>query len=102
MRRNRVHAGVLALMGAAALGVAAASAARQTSGGAGNVIFFDDFASGSLDRTKWNVIVTGRVVNNEQQAYVDSTETLAFVRGAEAAGAENALAIRPFFRPGTK
>ena len=59
---------------------------------------------GQLDRSKWNVIVTGRTVNNEQQAYVDSPETIALVRGAEAAGAENgALVIRGRdIRPGFK
>lgn len=41
-----------------------------------NQIFFDDFSSGQLDRSKWNVRVTGTVVNNEQQAYVDSQETV--------------------------
>jgi beta-glucanase (GH16 family) len=40
------------------------------------VIFFDDFNTGHLDRTKWNVVVTGFHVNNELQAYVDSSKTL--------------------------
>ena len=39
------------------------------------LLFFDDFSTGQLDCSKWNVIVTGRTVNNEQQAYVDSTDT---------------------------
>src|SRR5687767_5002490 len=65
---------------------------------AGEVLLFDDFAGPELDRTKWGVIVTGRTVNNEQQAYVDSKETIYFVRDAAAAGAQNgALVIQPRF-----
>lgn len=44
--------------------------------GTKEVIFFDDFSSKKLDRTKWNVSVTGKIVNNEQQAYIDSDETI--------------------------
>ena len=65
-------------------------------------IFFEDFAGPDLDRTRWNVEVTGRTVNNEQQAYVDSTETIALVTGPQAAGAANALLLRPLHRPGFK
>jgi beta-glucanase (GH16 family) len=66
----------------------------------GKVIFFDDF-SGPLDRSKWNVVVTGFVVNNEQQAYVDSSLTLYTVGGAAAEGAENgALVLHPRFSEG--
>ena len=66
-------------------------------------LFFDDFAGRQLDRSKWNVIVTGRTVNNEQQAYVDSTDTITVGDAPEASGAENgALIIRPRHRPGFK
>ena len=66
-------------------------------------LFFDDFSAGQLDRSKWNVIVTGRTVNNEQQAYVDSPDTISLGTGSEAAGAQNgALIIRARRRPGTK
>lgn len=40
------------------------------------IIFFDDFDSKELDRTKWNVEVTGKIHNHEQQAYIDSVETV--------------------------
>ena len=64
-------------------------------------VFFDDFSGSELDRSKWNVIVTGRTVNDEQQAYVDSPDVLYLARGADAAGAANgALVIRPRFRKG--
>ena len=42
----------------------------------GKVIFFDDFSGQTLDRSKWNVEVTGNHVNSELQAYVDSSATL--------------------------
>lgn len=57
-------------------------------------LFRDDFSGRELDRSKWNVIVTGRTVNNEQQAYVDSTEVLDVKDGA--------LVIQPRFRSGFK
>jgi len=67
------------------------------------LLFFDDFSDGHLDRSKWNVIVTGRTVNNEQQAYVDSTDTISIGDAPEAAGAEHgALIIRARRRPGFK
>ena len=66
-------------------------------------LFFDDFSGSQLDRAKWNVIVTGRTVNNEQQAYVDSTDTIAVGSGPETRGAENgALVIRARRRQGFK
>ncbi len=65
------------------------------------VVFFDDFKGPELDRTKWSVRITGMVVNNEQQAYVDSPETLYIAHGREAAGAKSgALVIRPRSRAG--
>jgi beta-glucanase (GH16 family) len=65
------------------------------------VIFFDDFNGKTLDRTKWNVRLTHNVVNNEQQAYVDSAATIYIAHGAEAAGAKNGvLVIKPVFSEG--
>lgn len=67
------------------------------------VIFFDDFSGDSINRSSWNVRVTGGTVNNEQQAYVDSSVTISIVHGAEAEGAENgALLLQPRFSPGFK
>ena len=56
--------------------------------------FSEDFSGPELDRTRWNVIVTGRTVNNEQQAYVDSGEVLSIKDGM--------LVIQPRFHPGFK
>jgi beta-glucanase (GH16 family) len=65
------------------------------------VVFFDDFAGPALDRSKWNVEVWETTVNDEQQAYVDTPETIYIARDGEAEGASNgALVIRPRHRPG--
>jgi beta-glucanase (GH16 family) len=62
-------------------------------------IFFDDFSSGRLDPSKWTVRTTGQVFNDEQQAYVDSPETV-YV-SADAAGQDGyALVLHPRYRPG--
>ncbi len=66
-----------------------------------DTLFADEFNSPTLDRSRWNVIVTGDTYNDEQQAYVDSPDTLYIARGAEAAGADGgALAIHARYRPG--
>ena len=66
-----------------------------------DTLFFEDFNSSSLDRGKWNVEVTGQTVNDEQQAYVDSSSVLYIVHGKDAAGAANgALVIKAVYHPG--
>ena len=65
-------------------------------------IFFDDFSGPSLDRTKWNVTVSGPVYNDELQAYVDSPDTVALAGAADAAGAANALVLQARYLPGTR
>jgi beta-glucanase (GH16 family) len=92
-----------ALLLALAAGTACASRGPATAPapGAGRTVFFEDFAGPALDRTRWNVEVSGSVVNNEQQLYIDSEETLYFVGGAAAEGASNgALVIHARHRPG--
>jgi len=64
------------------------------------VLFFDDFAGDSLDRSKWTVRITGRTVNEEQQAYVDDTATIRVVKGSAAGRSNGALLIRGRSRPG--
>jgi beta-glucanase (GH16 family) len=56
---------------------ATASAQHKT-----DTLFYESFNGKALDRTKWNVEVTGRTVNNEQQAYIDSSIVLAQVNGS--------------------
>ncbi len=63
-------------------------------------MFCDHFDAPALDRTRWNVVVTGPVVNNEQQAYVDSPETIACLPGPDAdPDCQGALVIQPRFAP---
>ena len=63
------------------------------------VIFFDDFSSGQLDRSKWNVEITGKTVNDEQQAYIDSFETI-YIDQACPDTSHGALVIHPRYRQG--
>jgi beta-glucanase (GH16 family) len=63
-------------------------------------IFFDDFSGPTLDATRWNVVVTGRTVNNEQQAYINSPDVFTFVEGVAEGATNGALAIRPRYREG--
>jgi beta-glucanase (GH16 family) len=62
-------------------------------------IFFDDFGLGRLARSKWNVRTTGKVVNNEQQAYVDSPQTV-YIASKVPGADENVLVLHPRYRPG--
>lgn len=99
----RLHPSLATLIVLSMLSLAATPRQQQSSVNPRPTIFFDDFSTGQLDRSKWNVIVTGRTVNNEQQAYIDSTDTITVGSGPETAGAENgALTIRARRRPGFK
>ena len=90
--------GVLVALGAV---LATATAGGQQPPTAPAVTFFDGFDRSALDRNSWNVIITGRTVNNEQQAYVDSTDTIDVVEGAAAEGADGgALRLTARWRPG--
>lgn len=67
------------------------------------LIFYDDFSDGQLDRCKWNVRTTGQVVNHEQQAYVDSDETIYIASVHAENGRENkVLVLHPRYQPGYK
>lgn len=72
----------------------AISTRAPKAGAAPRTLFEDEFSGSALDRAKWNVIVTGRTVNNEQQAYIDSTDVLDVGGGT--------LTIRPRFRAAFK
>jgi beta-glucanase (GH16 family) len=82
-------------------GICGCNSVRAPSAEEPATIFHDDLSGATLDRSRWRVYVTGTVFNNEQQAYVDTVETIRIVRGAEAAGAsEGALLIQAHYRPG--
>ncbi len=66
-----------------------------------DTIFFEDFNQKVLDRSKWNVEVTGNTVNDEQQAYVDSASTIYLLKNASGEGANNgALVLKALYHPG--
>ena len=68
---------------------------------ASEIIFFDDFTSNGLDRSKWNVEITGPVYNSEQQAYIDSSETIYTENLQDAqANVNGVLVIQPRHCPG--
>jgi beta-glucanase (GH16 family) len=77
----------------------AASISNQAEQETRPLLFADEFNGTTLDRTKWNVIGMDFWVNNEQQAYLDSPDTISFVQGIEGADG-GALVLRPIYRPG--
>lgn len=56
-----------------------------------DTVFFDDFKGKKLDRSKWNVEITGQTVNDEQQAYIDSAATIYTENGA--------LVLKALYKP---
>jgi beta-glucanase (GH16 family) len=77
---------IFAILFIAGLGTAAQAQQKP------DTIFYESFNAKVLNRDKWNVEVTGRTVNNEQQAYVDSANVLALINGV--------LCIQPVYHPG--
>jgi len=85
----------------ASLSLSIAAAKAQQTRPKTDTVFFEDFNEKTLDRSKWNVEITGNTVNNEQQAYVDSNATFYLVKGKAAEGAKNgALVIKAVYQPG--
>ena len=65
-----------------------------------DTIFFEDFSGKSLDRSKWNAEITGRTVNDEQQAYIDSAATIYLVNGNTEGAKNGALVLKALYKPG--
>ena len=64
-------------------------------------MFCDHFDTEGIDRSRWNIVVTGPVYNEEQQAYVDSPDTITCAPGLSAgADCRGALVIQPRFQAG--
>lgn len=73
-------------------------AANNTSNSDYNdTIFFEDFTSDHINRDHWNVMVTGDVFNKEQQAYVDSVETI-YTESGHQIDANGVLVIHPRYK----
>jgi beta-glucanase (GH16 family) len=64
------------------------------------LIFFDDFSSPELDPSRWNIRITGPIANNEQQAYVDSSEVVYIEQqsGLETPTSGGILAIQAIYQ----
>ncbi len=77
-----------------------APAPSPTPTGTPQVVFADEFNAALLDRGVWNVVGPDFWVNNEQQAYFDSPDTILLRQGV--AGADGGvLTLRVVFSPGT-
>jgi len=57
-----------------------------------DTLFFENFNGQTLDTSKWNVEVTGRTVNNEQEAYVNSASVFTLTNGN--------LCVKALYHPG--
>ncbi len=93
-----------ALLGAAAFQGAAANDAQGASPDGmqrGELLFAEEFNGDALDRARWNVIGPDFWVNNEQQAYVDSPETIRILPAGSVEGADGGvLALQPRYSAG--
>ncbi|WP_086607380.1 glycoside hydrolase family 16 protein [Erythrobacter donghaensis] len=99
MNRAVRHATIAAFALIAGTGAAAEHPKASTGSEARALLFADEFDGPALDRSKWNVVGMDFWVNNEQQAYLDSPDTIQIAR--DVAGAEGgALVLRPVYRPG--
>jgi beta-glucanase (GH16 family) len=65
------------------------------------LVFADEFDAPGLDRSKWNTIGPDFWVNEEEQAYIDSPETIRFAPAGSVEGADSGvLVLQPRFREG--
>lgn len=64
------------------------------------LVFADEFNEGTLDREVWNVEDPDFWVNNEQQAYIDSPDTIRILPEGAVEGSDGGvLELRAFYRP---
>lgn len=83
----------------AAMGASADNHVATATAEARPLVFAEEFNAGALDRDVWNVVGMEFWVNNEQQAYLDSPDTIRFADGVEGADG-GVLELRPLYRPG--
>jgi beta-glucanase (GH16 family) len=93
---------LLAALLLAASGCAPSAPAGSTAAPAPSerLVFSDEFNGAALDRGKWNVVGPDFWVNEEQQAYVDSPETIRFLPAGSVEGADGVLLLQPRFQQG--
>lgn len=100
MRKN-LHpvATALLLLAGGCASAAPPPSAEAGSRSAERIVFADEFDSGTLDRSKWNVVGPEFWVNDEQQAYIDSPDTIRLLPAGTVEGASGGvLALTPRFR----
>lgn len=102
VRRALGFSSVTALAVLAASGCASPVAPPPSAGPAPSerLVFADEFNSGALDRSKWNVIGPDFWVNQEQQAYIDSPDTIRFLPAGSVKGADGVLLLQPKYQQG--
>ncbi|MEU6270181.1 glycoside hydrolase family 16 protein [Saccharopolyspora shandongensis] len=91
------------LAAGAALAVLASAPLLEAGAAPRAEVFFDDFSGSELDRSKWTVEVTGEnfgTVNQEQQAYIDSPETIYLDQDPSTGASNGALVLHPRYQPG--
>lgn len=82
------------------LGVSGASAAAAQAEGE-RIIFADEFDAPALDRSLWTPEGPTFWVNNEQQAYIDSTDTIRLLPAGEIPDSDGGvLELRALYQPG--
>lgn len=65
------------------------------------LVFADEFDATALDRDLWNVVGPSFWVNNEQQAYIDSPDTIRLLPQGDVEGSDGGvLELRASSRPG--
>lgn len=74
-----------------------ASTKNNPDAGVADLLFYEDFTAPQLDRSVWTVETTGKVHNQEQQAYIDSSETI-YTDSSEP-GSNGALVFQARYRP---
>lgn len=98
---NLAFSAAALLLAAPALAQSPTSTEATTPAETGEILFSDEFDTGALDRTKWNVVGPDFWVNNEQQAYVDSGDTITFRPAGTVPGADGGvLVLKPQWREG--
>lgn len=65
-----------------------------------DTLFFEDFNANALNRSKWNAEVTGHTVNDEQQAYIDSSATIYMINGKAEGATNGALVLKAVYKSG--
>lgn len=101
MHRTKALLPIAALLLAGGCAPAPVPASGAAAAPAERLIFSDEFNEPALDRSRWNVVGPDFWVNEEQQAYIDSPETVHLRPAGSVEGArDGVLVLQPRFRQG--